>query len=298
MIRYLHLSDLHLTSHAAGGQPGLGHIDQRAVLDSLLKKIQDLTSTQGKLDFAVLSGDVAFGGKREEYEVAQRFCSDLAHIAGIPPQRMYIVPGNHDVDRSRVERTDRDFFCNFPDKKSIDNVLLSSRSKPFLLDKFQEFFEFVGQTTQRQPFDPSRTAYHFTDYVTIDRESTSADLYIIGLNSALFCGFDGEDRGGLALGYTQVDAAISQVSDDRPLRMVIMHHPLSCFHDNDESARNLLLRKADLLLTGHRHQAEPSSVTSTFGDTVSIAAGATYEGRASGNSFNITSIDFARSTIG
>lgn len=90
-ILLLHLSDLHI----------------KATNDNILKKgkliaattFQDLSSISHL--FIVISGDIAFSGKKDEYELAIQFFADIRDEIlkeSSVPINFIIVPGNHDCD--------------------------------------------------------------------------------------------------------------------------------------------------------------------------------------------------------
>ena len=97
-LTWLHLSDWH--------QKGKD-LDRAVVRDALLKDIQErkeISPDLAEIDFIIFSGDVAYSGRSEEYEAAkEQFFDPLLKACKIGPDRLFIVPGNHDLDRSFFE---------------------------------------------------------------------------------------------------------------------------------------------------------------------------------------------------
>lgn len=56
-------------------------------------------SSNAPVDAILVVGDIAFKAARSEYEVAKEWLLSLADKCGCPRNRIYVVPGNHDVDR-------------------------------------------------------------------------------------------------------------------------------------------------------------------------------------------------------
>ena len=58
-----------------------------------------------------INGDVANKGKAEEYEKAEAFIKDVFEHLGCDEKRtqLYVVPGNHDIDRC-VNKSSRLLF--------------------------------------------------------------------------------------------------------------------------------------------------------------------------------------------
>src|SRR5947207_3317276 len=98
-LTWLHLSDWH--------QGNKGRMDRRVVRDALIEDIQKRAKLcherLSHLDFLIFSGDLAFKGSSEEYELAAtEFLNPVLEAAGLGRDRLFMVPGNHDVDRSRL----------------------------------------------------------------------------------------------------------------------------------------------------------------------------------------------------
>ncbi len=97
-MTWLHLSDWH--------QKGKD-FDRQVVRDALIRDIEErekISPDLAKIDFIIFSGDVAHAGKKEEYEAAQEnLFEPLLQATGLTAERLFIVPGNHDLDRSTFE---------------------------------------------------------------------------------------------------------------------------------------------------------------------------------------------------
>src|SRR5205823_8176794 len=94
-LRILHLSDLHLDHRNS--------FDQRVLVDAL---IDDVEHRQGDVgfDLIIFSGDLAATGKATEFDAGRRNLLDrLTEVTGLGPDRVVLVPGNHDVDRAAID---------------------------------------------------------------------------------------------------------------------------------------------------------------------------------------------------
>src|ERR1035438_1666031 len=99
MITFVHLSDIHFVDRDHGTQFDLDQQIRRALLDDLVLKPADGANYDGVL----ITGDIAFGGKQEEYKCAQEWLDKVFAQTGTAAANTYMVPGNHDVDRAFVE---------------------------------------------------------------------------------------------------------------------------------------------------------------------------------------------------
>lgn len=99
-MRLLHVSDIHFRSPDCLTP----HLDpERPYRTRLLQDVRARVVDAG-VDVLLVSGDIAFKGAPAEYQAANDWLRQLAEAAGCPFDRVYVVPGNHDVDRSVAGR--------------------------------------------------------------------------------------------------------------------------------------------------------------------------------------------------
>ena len=114
MISWLHISDWHQKSEAARGGRETAFA-RKEFLEKLIQDIKDraegVDRSLSKLDFVVFSGDLAHSGRRAEYEAAlEEFLYPVLDAADVDLDKLFVVPGNHDVDRGAlVSDMDGDF---------------------------------------------------------------------------------------------------------------------------------------------------------------------------------------------
>ena len=95
---WLHLSDWHQRGEA---------FNRKVVRDKLLDDLRQRTRIDpalAQVDFVVFSGDLAYAGQEKEYLAAQKhFLDPVLKAVGLGPERLFLVPGNHDLDRAELE---------------------------------------------------------------------------------------------------------------------------------------------------------------------------------------------------
>jgi WD40 repeat protein len=100
-VNVLHLSDTLFGLRSAGGDGDRSAVDTDDLFDGLL---EDLTNTMAysetRPDLVIVAGDLATSGRPSEFAEAGRFLSRLGAAVGLPRERMIVVPGDHDVNRS------------------------------------------------------------------------------------------------------------------------------------------------------------------------------------------------------
>src|SRR6478736_2618334 len=91
-VSWLHVSDFHIR----GGDP----YDRDVVLKTLVKSVRYFREHGRAPDLIFATGDIAHGGKPAEYELATKFFDDLLDAAKLEKRQLFVIPGNHDVDRT------------------------------------------------------------------------------------------------------------------------------------------------------------------------------------------------------
>lgn len=92
-ICWLHISDIHMSARDAWSQD--------VVLTAMCGQIKQQRAKGEAADFILVTGDLAFSGKAGEYALVAEFFDALCAASGVPKERMFCVPGNHDIDRDR-----------------------------------------------------------------------------------------------------------------------------------------------------------------------------------------------------
>ncbi len=261
------------------------------VTSSLLKYLQKRYEKKEKPDLVVVTGDIAKSGKREEYRVAEVFFNGLLDSLSLPRERLYLVPGNHDVDRKHVPNAHIKTIYRFEDQDTVSDILVDPGTFALLTKKFEEFNSFAAQAMGRRLYD--KKLYRYTDTLRIDMGGREVPINLAGLNSCLFAGYNGDDQQKLAFSLRQVHDAVNQQDEAARLSIAMFHHPFESFHPCDEVAQKKLRDKFDLLLCGHLHDPKKSIMPDETNRAPMIGAGACYEKRESRNNFNEIIINLA-----
>jgi hypothetical protein len=266
-IRWLHLSDTHFREDELW--------DRRATLRALITKVSELKSKGLAPDMVFVTGDIAWSGKPKEYEQATRFFHELNKVIDLDPKdRWFLVPGNHDVDRSRIKAAHRAITASLQDEATVEELLLrdpdSLRSLSTRLEAYYNFAaDFLGPARAVQPDRPWRTDV---------REFDGVSIGILQLNSAWIAEGGEADNANLLIGEAQVREALD-ATPDAFLRIALMHHPLRNLRDFDENRVESLLGTksgAAFFLRGHLHLNRTKVQSSPDGNLFELAAGTLY----------------------
>jgi len=299
---WLHISDLHIDSTS--------YIDWKLEKAALLADVQDhqtedtafMPNRAGvvlKPDIIFITGDIAWSGKQKEYTEAIGFINSLQKITKVKKNRIYIVPGNHDVKRKSVEN---DIFhqATFEKLSNTDQTFQDFESnlrKVFPLkgpfkSKFRDYISFL-----------KRFGCSFNNNLTFIEKTTVRNvlLEIIGINSAWMSWKDKEDiERKLLIGFPQVDELLANASADVRIRIGMLHHPPFALHPEDvKTAYDLLTRKCSIILHGHLHEQRIKCESEPEREHLRISAGAIYldRNRWSTHAYNYCLLDTDSKTI-
>ncbi|RBL79739.1 hypothetical protein DDE05_55860 [Streptomyces cavourensis] len=96
---FIHLSDIHFGQEKDGGVVVTNNDAKKRLLDDAAAEIAKLeTSASG----IIVTGDIAYSAKYEEYLTAGEWLDQLAERVGCDRLDIQMVPGNHDIDRDAI----------------------------------------------------------------------------------------------------------------------------------------------------------------------------------------------------
>lgn len=238
-IRWLHISDFHLGKDVSGCE---------LQIDRLL----DLIRSKTRPDLIFISGDIANKGEAIEYDrFIEKLVFPLIDIYETEDlkDKVFIVPGNHDVQRN-ISRL-------------IDTYSLH-QTQPHLFDNTKEAFEIRKDLAARfcefaTAFrDLCHVEYLTNNNVTFKKELKINDIgvNIVLLNTSWFCQSD-QDFEHLSTGYTSLETNLKSISPKSPqFTFVVGHHPTDWLRPSEkEKINNLLAKYGCIYLHGHKHQA-------------------------------------------
>src|SRR5258708_3057354 len=95
----LNISDIHFRYPFCNTQMD----PDRPYRTNLVQDARSLMERLGAVDAILVVGDIAFGGVKEEYDAALEWLRDLSAGCKCALERVFVVPGNHDVDRNVIK---------------------------------------------------------------------------------------------------------------------------------------------------------------------------------------------------
>lgn len=295
-MRLVHLSDIHFGGYGPGWDPDE---DQRI---QLTRDVERLVAEGGPVDAVLVGGDIAFKAAPGEYDQAIAWLERTAEAASCPKSQVWVVPGNHDVDRGlhnrsvvrramseqlgaapahAVDDTMRGWMsCHLHDSTLARAAMLAALAQAgddadSILASWLDgmvndglFGCFDAYNTFAREWGVCTTSAlepHWTE-LTLDVEGLPVQL--TGLNTAVISDTRDDPTNGARLLLGDHQCKLNGGPDR--VSIAFGHHPPSWIRDWPQVEP--YLRRAHILLFGHLH--EYKAVQRDPGGTVEIYAGA------------------------
>lgn len=294
MITIVHISDFHFS---AAKQK-----DQTIVVEALLRDLKHLSASEGvHPSIIVFSGDLVQAGDDPGAfdQAAALLLTPVLEAAQLGQERLFIVPGNHDVQRSAVtdlsEAAMRSFSSAKAVNKFLDDLLHSPGDYGLLTKRLDNFRAFV--TRRPGAMIPTYADFLSRCYSFVLGGSTTVAVACLNTAWRATGATNNTDYGILLLGERQIDAAITEVAN-ADVRVAVFHHPFEWWAEFERVA---LLRRLttsfDLVLSGHTHYADPYLRWDTSGSALMSSAGCLYQSREYFNGYSIIEFDEHRKAV-
>lgn len=281
-VRILHISDM----HERAGRETESWRRRRVLGDAWLRHLDEL-SEEAPIQLVLFTGDAADWGKAEEFEQATEFLNATIERLDLKRDRLFVIPGNHDVDRSLEADcwlAFRRALANCNDLLSVARWMSGGAVPPGFEKHWRELISkrlsvyrhWACGVTSRPELAGTDTTLGYR--ITLEVPDTGLPIHILGLNTAWMCG-DDNDSGKLLI----LDEQLMRIATNgdghalRGFRLLLMHHPFEQMADGAQ-CRRLLKGHIDLVLRGHLHDEELEIWTDPDRSVRQLAAGCLYEG--------------------
>ena len=241
-MQIIHFSDIHFKK------------DENPLIDKSTKLFDVIKNELSEDSILLVSGDSAFSGTKEEFEISYNFLSDLINKLREYSKvniKLAVVPGNHDC---------QNLIKSDPIRKSLLNTLQKSSEIPEI-----EIINSVSGSLQNY--------YSFEEICNIElNNSYSSDLlkvYSIQSNSKtilLYCfntafqSILNEVPGRMIFPLNLIDEDILQQKAD--LKLACFHHPFNWLNpESSREFRNHVEKTYDFYITGHEHINSKSAIS-------------------------------------
>lgn len=231
----LHLSDIHIRSER----------------DPILKRAPEIArATYSALPRAsavlvVISGDVAFSGKKDQYDAALAFFEELrTEIQREQPLPVHFIPcpGNHDCDFAKDDSTRKHVLAAVQSKGSaaVDNSVIDT-----CVRIQSDYFSFEAKLTnsiEHKRGDALWKSFEFD----LEGKTLTFDSLNVAWASQLH-----EEQGTLVFPHERYATKANEVPD---IRVAVLHQPMNWFGQSTyRPFRQFLRGLSNIVMTGHEH---------------------------------------------
>ncbi len=194
----------------------------------------------------VISGDIAYSGKKEQYDLAQKMFVDIAeyiHEQTNSIVKFVLVPGNHD--------------CNFSLSNSVRDTLVSSVNQT---NVDEDYYNTIN--IQKEYYDfASAFEMNSTDMIS-SREFVVGDEKILFLlENTAWMSVLHENPGKIVMPpqfYKQI------IPSEYKVVFSVLHHPINWLNpDYSDTFINYIRSTSDMILVGHEHKRDGYEIVGT-----------------------------------
>lgn len=252
MLRFVHLSDIHFSNRRAN----FGFDPDRELQNRVIADIAQMRGKLGPATGVLVSGDIAFAGKRAEYDDAAEWLDRVCDAADCDREEVRICPGNHDVDQDVLKGNPliqdghdavRAKNTPYDRERALEQRLSQKDVRALFYAPLAAYNEFAARYESSFFADEDNFVWE-RDYPLCD----GSTLRIRGLNSALLSGLS-DREGSMFLGPRAVTLP-KQVGVEY---LTISHHPPNWLMDKRET-ETALDGDARIQLFGHEHESRVS----------------------------------------
>jgi predicted MPP superfamily phosphohydrolase/energy-coupling factor transporter ATP-binding protein EcfA2 len=284
-VRILHLSDLYFS--------GERRWDTDPALRGLGEAVREMAGSGLEPDLVAITGDIAFAGQGKDFAAAREGIAALLEAlpSAIPPERLLLVPGNHDIDRRAVNDPSgapaflaltlmdrRELNADAQDEKAqrdrdgrrreVQNVIAAHLQDPkqhqTLLRPLAGYMAFVNRYRAEG------------EHLNVPWWSRTLDVRGLRVHVAGLCSVwmssGSDDWGRLLVGRWQAETLLAG-AENSALSIALIHHPWSWLEPFDAAeVAPLVHDKCDLVLHGHQHRSYSRLVPGRADGCLELAA--------------------------
>lgn len=229
-MRWVQLSDLHFNFVDYKTND---NYDTDKLKSELIKALSNLDG----IDFVTITGDCLyrFNESEESIKSLKSFSKKIANSCGIKKSQLYLVPGNHDVNRDDTKRSDA--IKEILSKKDVD---VTDKDLFKLGDYGYDRFKIIHREITGRNYNPNSI---------IERDNYN----VINIDTCLTSFCNGEE-GKLLCYLPKIEY---RNNNDKKLNIVIMHHGFDCFKNSFSNRFQIWCEdnNVDIVLCGHSHIA-------------------------------------------
>ncbi len=289
---FLHLSDIHFGRDNPRYKVKGEFQNKKNILRDLLISIRDNAM---KPDHIIVTGDVAWFGKKEDFDEALLWFRELLDITKLSGSDITFCPGNHDVNRAygnymtELKHEDIEVIDKLYGYENIHRM----EAPLYNYDKFCEALGVVPYHYPKSRKWEASYAIGYKDIILPHREA----FRIVSFNTALLSFVRKYPDDQMLIGQPQVMELLEHnlIGDNRNhFTIALFHHAERFLHTHEICEYNhryatlpLLRRYVDLILCGHTETGGIPVLYKQIGGAEMLTGGAAYYSDDHANAYSM-----------
>ena len=233
----------------------------RQIHTAMIDDIQEYCEDGGTIQNILFCGDIANSCEEGQYEKATKLINEICSAANCEQHKVYVVPGNHDKDRSCNHPKTRDLICNELRSPNGDEYFIALKNKEFsaleiLYAPLKNYYEFAAKYSccddvataciNKDNNITNSNKIYWKDTIC-EKEGFSFNLH--GINSVLTSGKNDKTQ-PLFLPKLAYNIAKSKFD----VNILMMHHPITKENIiNHKEIEEEIDKKFQIQFYGHEH---------------------------------------------
>lgn len=300
-MNILHLSDIHFGRNYARTKITDPFEKRDEIMDGLLNCIGSIPEGQ-KPEHIVVTGDIAWFGKKDEYVEAKEWFLTLLEVTGLTGKDLTFCVGNHNVNWSYGQIIDE---LTDETITAIDVAYeyrnICDYEAP--IQEYEQFCQDLGVEPYKYYVD-GKVEYSYSAGYKDVTFSYGNVVRLVGFNTSLLSYGEKISEDKMWIGQPQIfdlmDYGILPKGEGCKYSIALMHHAEKflhlnelCEYDGREATLPLLMKNVDLVLCGHTETGGVPVLKTQEGGGEILSAGATYYNDEHPNSFSMIYISYA-----
>lgn len=243
MKNILHISDLHLSVNKSYG---FHESQARKTVNYILEDLESLKKDSNfSIDTIFFTGDISFSGRQEEFQSFQEaFLTPLLAGLGLNSDSVFMVPGNHDMNRSAIKIAEKPLRNEFTNDQ-LSEIFSGLDKNQEVWPRSEEYNKYTTSTFNKKNIE------HNGALCKVFKISNK--LFVMCINSA-WLAQDDSDHSNLRITESQLKI-LDRVKFPQDAKIIgLVHHPLDWLEDTDRNIFSTFIeKKISMLCYGHMH---------------------------------------------
>jgi predicted MPP superfamily phosphohydrolase len=248
MVQVIHISDFHLDTNPIS-------LKKEQLVEALIDDLKK-QNIDTKNCIIVVSGDLidkggcSFTNTKAAFDYFKEvFFDKIKQELLISNDQFFFVPGNHDVNRNKVDQIiENGTLSSVSTIDNINDFITNNRENSKYLDRLEDYKLF-----EKEFYQDSQLKKQLSNFDSCF--ITSSNIGIACLNSSWRSSKENEE-GRLIVGEKQIELA-KVFLKNTDVKIAVMHHPFEdLLKEDKDKVKSILFKHFDILLIGHKHQLD------------------------------------------